>query len=172
MQYAALAALKRDVRNVLLLRGTADPVPAILSGLKILVRNEKGPESFQQSFRQWIFEFRDEALASRRSEAERLLEKNDPEGALISAVALLETELSRRLGQTKKNNMPRSNQVALISSAVEAGVLKGSEYGKLANAVKARNDAVHRQVSVHKSEAADYVRTILDIVGRLPLVEH
>jgi hypothetical protein len=171
MQYAALAALKRDVRNVLLLRGSADPVPAILSDLTMLVRNEKSPESFQGSFRRWIFEFRDKALESRRTEAERLLEQNDPDGALISAVALLETELNQRLGQSKTVNIPRPNQTALISRAVEAGILPGREYGRLANAVKARNDAVHRQVSVHKNEAAEHVRAILDVVGRLPEVE-
>lgn len=171
MQYAALAALKRDDRNVLLLRGSADPVPAILSGLKMLVRNEKNPDAFQQAFRQWIFEFRDEALASRRTEAERLLEQNDPEGALISAVALLETELNQRLGKPKSTNLPRQNHTALISKAVEEGILRGSDYGKLANAVRARNDFVHRQVSVHRSEAADYVKTILEVVSRLPPME-
>jgi len=146
-------------------------VPAILSGLKMLVRNEKNPDSFQQAFRQWIFEFRDEALASRRTEAERLLEQNDPDGALISAVALLETELNQRLGKPKSTKLPRQNHTALISKAVEEGILRGSDYGKLANAVRARNDFVHRQVSVHRSEAADYVKTILEVVGRLPPME-
>ncbi|WP_404594474.1 SIR2 family NAD-dependent protein deacylase [Paenarthrobacter histidinolovorans] len=168
MQYAALAALKRDVRNVLLVRGTADPVPNILSGLTMLVRNDKNADAFQQAFRDWIFEFRDKALESRRSEAERLLEQDDPEGALISAVALLEAELNRRLGQPKSSLIPRPNPTAWITSAVEAKLVEGRKYGELANAVKARNEAVHRKVSVHKSDAVRYVKTILEVVGQLP----
>lgn len=171
MQYAALAALKRDERNVLLLRGSADPVPSILSGLTMLVRNEKSAETFQESFRQWIFGFRDDALASRRTEAERLLEKRDFDGALISAVALLEAELSQRLGHSKTNSIPRSNSITLVSRATEAGILLANEYGRVANAVKARNDAVHRQVAVPMGDATDYVRTILAIVERMPPLE-
>jgi hypothetical protein len=51
---------------------------------------------------------------------------------------------------------------------VEAKLVEGKKYGELANAVKARNEAVHRKVSVHKSDAVRYVKTILEVVGQLP----
>ncbi|MFJ6456160.1 SIR2 family NAD-dependent protein deacylase [Paenarthrobacter sp. NPDC091669] len=168
LQYAALAALKRDVRHVLLVKGVGDSVPDILSGLTTLIRNEKNAEAFQKSFREWITKFQDNALESRRSEAERLLEKDDPEGALVSAVALLEAELSRRMDKTKTSSIPRSNPNAWLSTAVEAGLINKSKYGELANAVRARNEIVHGKATVHMKEAARHVSVILKVVRELP----
>ncbi|MEQ4567167.1 SIR2 family protein [Paenarthrobacter sp. CAP02] len=170
-QFAALAALKREKQNVLLIKGTSDAVPEILSGLNSLIRNQKDPEPFQMSFREWISQFSPDAMQSRRTVAERLLEQNDPDGALISAVALLEAELTQRQGKFKTAAIPRSNPNTLLVGAVEAGLIDSTKYGELANALRARNEAVHRKASVHIKEATRYVTLILNVVKSLPIDE-
>ncbi|MGP0221437.1 hypothetical protein [Paenarthrobacter sp. NCHU4564] len=91
------------------------------------------------SFRGWISQFSPNAMQSRRTEAERLLEQNDPDGALISAVALLEAEPTRRQGKFKTAAIPRSNPNAVLVGAVEARLIDSAKYGELANALRARN---------------------------------
>lgn len=166
-QYA-LAALRRNNHNVLIVRSAAERIPDVLTNLTILVRDEKNAEAFQQSFRNWIYEFRDEAMESRRTEAERLLEQNDPDGALISAVALLETELSGRQDRSKMTSIPRSNPTAWLTGAIDAGLVDKAKYGELTNAVRARNEAVHRKSSINLKQATRYVQVILEVVRQLP----
>lgn len=172
VQNAALAAVRRDQKEVLLVRRLNDTIPALFEGLKVLTRDSRNPDRFKDDFRDWISGFRPVALQLRKSEAERLLESGDVGAALISAVALLESELQLRIGQMGPEKVPRAHQMSLLNRAVEDQLISHRDYQLLATAVKSRNDAVHRQFKVPKGDAKRYVEAILKIVARLQDESH
>lgn len=167
LQNAAVAAVRKDQKQMLLVRGKNDSMPAIFEGLKVLTRDSGHPEGFREDFRDWITAFRSDALSQRRLEAEKLLESGDATAALISAVALIESELQQRIGQLGPDKIPRANHMTLLNRATEDKLVHADEYHRIGNAIKARNDAVHRQVPVPRSDSKIYVESILKVVARL-----
>jgi hypothetical protein len=70
-------------------------------------------------------------------------------------------------GTWDQRKISRANHMTSLNRATEDKLVRSDEYHRIGNAIKARNDAVHRQVRVAMSDSKMYVASILRVVARL-----
>lgn len=161
----------QDDDSILVVLSASSDLPIEQLPRVILKRPDRvdGTERFLDQIGTW-FELRAGALLPTLDrEPQRLLEKGEGRAAVISAVALLESELGRALGgpETTPTRDRKSRTLhGLIREAGALGLLQGSEQTRVQGWVRRRNELVHNRGQIGLRAASNVVAGITELVER------
>jgi hypothetical protein len=145
-----------------------DQAPPSAQGFPVLTRPNiisDEPEGFIADLAGLLRQIAAETGVERQAEPQRLLHAKEYRAAVISAMTLLEAKLRERLNkipwpQTRRPLSMRS----LIDQAVNQEVISQELRMRLDSWMRIRNEVVHSSMTVSKSQAADIVNGVMELV--------
>jgi hypothetical protein len=162
-------ALKRmDPSRILVITQVGASLPLNLRGIRVVPRPDitsSEPEDFLNELRQWLSTAEREYSPTLTDEPNRLLLAREYRAAVIAAITLLESSLRERLGTQRALQGPR-NLRALLEMAQEEGLLGDTPLEKILGWLRIRNEAVHSDRPVSRSEATEIARGVSRIVQK------
>lgn len=165
-----LAVSRHLPNSVLLISDETVPAGVFDAGIRVIRRPwdlNAAAELLGKSIARWLEEnAAATAPADGESEPERLLTAGQYRAALIAAISLLETSLSRRLDEWHASGR-RSPMSQVIDRAVRSGLIEEIESGQLNEAIRLRNAALHQNAHVTERQAREAVTAIMTIVRRI-----
>ncbi len=158
-------------RSTLVVTPSNRPMIAGFDGRVLIrpARPDADPEQFIANFTEVIRQITRNSARSTESDAIRLMRLKEPRAALITAIALLETTLSKTYDTNKREEKLPGNLRSLLRQASVDGKITPDETATLSAAQQARNEAVHTNQEVNASRVKEYVDTIIRVVNRLEL---
>lgn len=164
-------ALTRKPERVFVIIEEGVQLPSDFGGI-IYLRRPKDSESEGEQFRQLLDSFFEKIANELRpalsQEPERLLKKKEYRAAVISAMALLETELGRRV---MNRGLFKPHLKMTMSRAIEAGIqgeiLSQGEAHNIGEWMSIRNRVVHMSEGVSVKLAKSLVKGVMEITKRI-----
>jgi hypothetical protein len=163
----ARARLAPERLIVILPEGAA--VPNVIAGATV-IRLRDHPIKSTEFLRTQLairLESFSEDILPRENEPQKLLELGVFNAAIVSAMSLLEFELSRRLFPEGVTTERPLGLRSLLSMAVTRGILDSEDAATLEDFIALRNSVVHSQVTVRRSDAEQAVGAVRLAIQRM-----
>jgi hypothetical protein len=163
----ARARLAPERLIVILPKGAA--VPNIIADATVIRLHDhpiRSAEVLRTELANRLESFSDEILP-RENEPQRLLELGAYNAAIVSAMSLLEFELSRRLFPENVMQERPLGLRSLLNMAVRRGILDPKDAATLEDFIALRNGIVHSQTTVRKPDAEQAVAAVLMAIQRM-----
>ncbi len=166
-RYEVSLALRRlTARNVLVLQQSGAPPlwdHAEISNIQLDKDFLRDPKTLVDVVRKWLFERSVENRQAMHSEPQRLFSAKEYRASLISSASLIEYAIRNKLAAAEYEVDTRAPFYRLIELALKKGIIDDKQFSKLREIVVRRNEAVHAQVSVTKTQARDALEMLRDL---------
>ena len=165
-----LALKKMDSSRILIITPTDISLPVDIAGTIVLQRPDiasNEPEDFLASFRQWLARAEQLYAPTLSDEPTRLLQAGEFRAAVIAAVTLLESTLRDRYKTQASSSYSRPMQLReMLERAQADGLLGHVPLPTVMGWLRIRNEAVHMNQPVTRTQASEIVHGIAQIVPR------
>ena len=163
-----LARAHMDASRILVVAPSLGELPFDLREVQTLLRPDVAAtesEEFVGAVVRWFATAADRFAPRLAEEPRRLLHAREYRAAVIASISLLEVFLRKRPDMPSSVSGRRVTFPALLEFAQREGVLGEVPAKRIVEWSRIRNEVVHSQRSVRKSEAESIVRGVLQIVG-------
>lgn len=175
MEAGIVLADRRNEKNVLVVATAGADLPLEWASQVRVTRpqevfDEDVVEPFVAHIDRWLSAASDRLQPQLREEPRRLLKLKEYRAALISAIALLESQLRSQLPIPASNFSPLHTPLSQLLKVAESyRILRSNELAELRSAVQLRNVIVHSpgQIEVSPVDVNKKVQLILEVLGRL-----
>jgi hypothetical protein len=164
-----LAIKRLDSSRILIVTPAGASLPLDVARIKVLPRPDitsSEPEDFLDELRKWLAIAEQEHATVLTDEPNRLLLAREYRAAVIAAITLLESALRERLGAQKSVLGRPLSLRALLELTQTEGLLDNTGLERILTWLRIRNEVVHSDRAVSRSEAAEIVRGVSRIVQR------
>lgn len=164
-------AQRHDLENILVIKDPDADLPLEwLSRVKLIrpsdLSNEM--EEFLYRIENWFINKSEKMQPELDQEPRRLLELKEYRSAIISAIALLEYQLRKRLSRNKDDDRISTYSLSiLLKQAEKMGWVNQTDSSKLRSWIAVRNEAIHKQGRVNGKVAKQIVKYVYSIIERL-----
>ena len=154
-------------KQVLVITGNRDRIPADLQGVQIFQRPDplkEDPEPFLADLEGWLRTAAQDFAPRISDEPQRLIQAREYRAAVIAAVSLLEVNLRRHLQDDESLSRRAYSIRHLLQEAMRAESIPAEKARRLKEWLYLRNEVVHSNVSVSRKKAQEIVDGIMEII--------
>ena len=158
-----------DSTRILIITQVGASLPVDVRGIKVVPRPDitsSEPEDFLNELRDWLSTAEQLYSATLTDKPDRLLRALEYRAAVIAAITLMESSLRERLGAQKASLGGTRTLRTLLETAGKEGLLDNTPLERILTWLRIRNEAVHTDRPVSRSEATEIVRGVSRIVQR------
>jgi len=128
------------------------------------IASSDDPEDFLASLRDWLVSAEQEYAPTLTDEPDRLLKAGEYRAAVIAAITLLESSLRERFSRQALSLSRPSMLRSMLDTAQQAGIFRNVPIEVIHKWLRIRNEVVHTNRSVSRTEAAQIVKGVSEII--------
>ena len=156
---------KKTKDNILVIKRTDYPIPNEKSYKVIVLKDNSSDyvDSYLSIVESWFKRMAEKVNKSDLIEPRRLLEKEEYNAAVISAVVHLEVLLRKRIETVTKENVYTKGLYELMNIALKLRIIKYEYIDVIRNWINLRNKLVHTDLVLDRQQAVEAVNGLIEM---------